>query len=125
MLSISVKRSVAAVSVLLLFPAAAGPQPLGRNLSGGANATVNLIEPGTLYGPVRNNFDARLSKVLKFGPTRRAIISLDVYNLTNSDTVLAFNNSFVPGGMADADEDCAGAVHEDRWASRLLGSRTS
>ena len=77
---------------------AAGPQPLGRNLSGGANVSVNLIPPGTLYGPRRNNLDLRLSKVLTFGPTRRATISIDGYNLTNSDTVLAFNNSFVPGG---------------------------
>jgi hypothetical protein len=76
---------------------AAGPQPLGRNLSGGANVTVNLIPPGTLYGPRRNNLDLRLSKVLKFG-RRRATISIDGYNLTNADTVLAFNNSFVPGG---------------------------
>ncbi len=77
---------------------AAGPQPLGRPLSGGANATVNLIQPGTVFGPVRNNFDLRLSKVLRFGTTRRAIISADVYNLSNSDTVITFNNSFVPGG---------------------------
>jgi hypothetical protein len=48
--------------------------------------------------PVRNNFDLRLSKVMKFGTTKRAIISLDVYNLSNSDTVITFNNSFVPGG---------------------------
>ncbi|MEP7304889.1 MAG: carboxypeptidase-like regulatory domain-containing protein [Acidobacteriota bacterium] len=76
---------------------AAGPQPLGRNLSGGANVTVNLIQPGTLYGPRRNNLDLRLSKVLKFG-SKRATISIDGYNLTNSDVVLAYNNSFVPGG---------------------------
>jgi hypothetical protein len=77
---------------------AAGPQPLGRPLSGGANATVNLIQPGTLFGPYRNNVDLRLTKLLKFGQTRRATISLDVYNLSNSDTVITFNNSFVPGG---------------------------
>jgi hypothetical protein len=76
---------------------AAGPQPLGRNLSGGANVTVNLIEPGTLYGPRRNNFDLRFSKIQRFG-SRRLTLSLDGYNLTNADTVLAFNNSFVPGG---------------------------
>jgi hypothetical protein len=76
---------------------ASGPQPLGRTLSGGANVTVNLIQPGTLYGPRRNNIDLRVSKVLKYGG-RRATISVDGYNLTNSDTVLAFNNSFVPGG---------------------------
>jgi hypothetical protein len=78
---------------------AAGPQPLGRALSGGANnVTVNLIPPGTLYGPRRNNLDLRLSKVMKFGPTRRATISIDGYNLTNSDTVITYNNGFVPGG---------------------------
>jgi hypothetical protein len=76
---------------------AAGPQPLGRPLSGGANVTVNLIQPGTQYGPRRNNFDLRLSKVQRFG-SKRATFSVDVYNLNNSDTVLAFNNSFVPGG---------------------------
>ena len=76
---------------------AAGPQPLGRSLSGGANVTVNLIPPGTLYGPRRNNLDLRLSKLQRFG-SRRLTISIDGYNLANSDTVLAFNNSFVPGG---------------------------
>ena len=76
---------------------AAGPQPLGRPLSGGANVTVNLIAPGALYGPRRNNLDLRLSKLLRFG-SRRLTLSIDGYNLTNSDTVLAYNNSFVPGG---------------------------
>ena len=75
---------------------ASGPQPLGR-LSGGANVTVNLIEPGTMYGERRNNFDLRLSKVLRFG-TKRLTMSVDGYNLTNDDTVLAYNNAFVPGG---------------------------
>jgi hypothetical protein len=76
---------------------AAGPQPLGRNLSGGANVTVNLIQPGTMYGERRNNFDMRLSKIQRFG-NKRVTLSLDAYNLTNADTVLAFNNAFVPGG---------------------------
>jgi len=76
---------------------AQGPQPLGRNLSGGANVTVNLIQPGTLYGERRNNFDMRLQKVQRFG-SKRATFSVDVYNLANSDTVLTYNNSFVPGG---------------------------
>src|SRR6185295_9001899 len=52
---------------------AAGPQPLGRNLSGGANVTVNLIQPATLFGPRRNNFDMRVSKVLRFGPKRATV----------------------------------------------------
>ncbi len=76
---------------------AAGPQPLGRNLSGGANVTVNLIQPATVFGPRRNNFDLRLSKIQRLG-SKRLTVSIDGYNLTNSDVVLAFNNSFVPGG---------------------------
>jgi hypothetical protein len=76
---------------------AAGPQPLGRPLSGSSNVTVNLIEPATMYGERRNNFDLRLSKILRFGP-RRLTLSVDGYNLTNADTVLAQNNGFVPGG---------------------------
>jgi hypothetical protein len=58
---------------------------------------VNLITPGTQYGPRRNNLDLRLSKLVRFG-TRRLTLSIDGYNLTNSDTVLAYNNAFVPGG---------------------------
>ena len=39
----------------------------------------------------------RLSKVQRFG-TKRLTVSVDGYNLTNADTVLTYNNSFVPGG---------------------------
>jgi hypothetical protein len=77
---------------------AGGPQPLGRVLSGGAsNVTVNLIEPGTLYGARRNVLDFRVSKILRYGRTRTQV-GLDVYNLTNTDVVLTYNNGFVPGG---------------------------
>jgi len=76
---------------------AAGPQPLGRPLSGGANVTVNLIPPATEFGPRRNNFDMRIMKIQRFG-TKRLTVSVDVYNLANSDTVLTFNNGFTPGG---------------------------
>jgi hypothetical protein len=75
---------------------AQGPQPLGRNLSSGANVTVNLIPPATLFGERRNNFDLRLSKIQRFG-SKRLTISVDGYNLTNADTVLAFNAGFAPG----------------------------
>ena len=76
---------------------AAGPQPLGRNLSGAANVTVNLIEPFTIFADRRNNIDFRVAKILRYGRTRTQV-GLDLYNLTNTDVVTGYNESFVAGG---------------------------
>jgi hypothetical protein len=71
---------------------------LGRNLSGNAaNVTVNLVAPGTMYGPRINQLDFRAAKILRFGPSRTTI-AVDLYNVLNSSAVLAYNNAFVPGG---------------------------
>jgi hypothetical protein len=75
---------------------ASGPQPLGRVLSGGAkNVTVNLIAPGTQYNDRINQIDFRVGKVLKLARTRTNI-TLDVFNLLNTDTPLTYNNTFGP-----------------------------
>jgi hypothetical protein len=67
---------------------------LGRNLAGGANnVTVNLVQPGTMYGERRNQVDLRFGKILRFGPARTTA-SLDVYNVLNASSVLALNNAF-------------------------------
>jgi hypothetical protein len=67
---------------------------LGRPLSGGvANISVNLVEPGTLYGERLNQLDLRFGKQLRIGRTR-SVVSLDLYNALNSDTVLTLNNNF-------------------------------
>jgi hypothetical protein len=76
---------------------AGGPQPLGRNLSGAGTISVNLIPPATLWGARRNNIDLRVAKLLRFGRTRTQV-ALDVYNLTNQDTVTNYNFGFVAGG---------------------------
>jgi hypothetical protein len=65
---------------------------LGRNLSSG-NVTVNLIQPGTLYGERQNNLDMRLAKILRFRGTR-AQFGVDVYNLLNTDVVTAYNQGY-------------------------------
>ena len=65
---------------------------LGRNLSSG-NVTVNLVEPGTLYGARQNNMDLRIAKILRFRGTR-AQVGMDVYNLLNTDVVTAYNQGY-------------------------------
>ena len=77
---------------------AAGPQPLGRPLTGAAVATVNLIPPYSMFADRRNNMDFRVAKILRFGGTR-SLVGVDIYNLLNTDVVTAYNQTFVPGGQ--------------------------
>jgi hypothetical protein len=67
---------------------------LGRNLAGNAaNATVNLVSPGTMYGERLNQVDLRFGKVLRYDRTRTTV-SLDLYNAFNANPVLSLNNNF-------------------------------
>jgi hypothetical protein len=68
---------------------------LGRNLAAGATATksVQLIEPGTVYGDSLFQTDVRLSKRLRIGPLRiRGDVNL--YNLFNSNFASTLNSNF-------------------------------
>jgi hypothetical protein len=60
----------------------------------GNTITVNLIEPGTLWGDRVNQFDLRFAKILRFGRTRTNV-GFDVYNVTNAAPVLTYNQTFV------------------------------
>ena len=67
---------------------------LGRTLSGGAsNIAVNIVEPGTIYGDRLNQLDLRFGKILRFQQTRTNI-SLDVYNVFNSNAVARLNQAY-------------------------------
>ena len=69
---------------------------LGRPLSNNApNVTVNLVEPGTLYGDRINEVDLRVAKILKFGRTRTNV-GFDIYNIANTAPVLSYNQAFSP-----------------------------
>jgi hypothetical protein len=88
----------ALLSANYAVPAATIAQTLGRAPSGNVtNVTVNLIEPGSLYGDRINQLDFRFAKNFRFGG-KRAMVSLDLYNALNVNPVLTYNNSFTPGG---------------------------
>jgi hypothetical protein len=73
---------------------------IGRNLTGGPYQ-VNLLAPGTFYGGgdiygMRNRqIDVSLKKIIRFGKNRLTA-GLDIYNLTNADTTLFYNQTYTP-----------------------------
>jgi len=73
----------------------AASSTLGRALSGGAsqNMTVGLLAPNTRYLDRRNELDMRFGKVLKAGRSR-SVISIDVFNLLNTDVPVSVNQSY-------------------------------
>ncbi len=75
---------------------------LGRNLSAGVNgvATVELIEPGALYGERMNQIDLRVAKTFTFFGSSRWQGQFDVYNMLNGNAVLTSNNSYGTNGAS-------------------------
>ncbi len=75
----------------VIVPNAVVSQTLGRNLSSNlANVTVNMLQPGTVFGDRANDLDLRIAKLLRFSGTR-ANVAFDVVNVFNSDAILAYN----------------------------------
>lgn len=66
---------------------------LGRNLSGGANATVNIISPAGTYGERSNRLDVRIGKVVRVS-TARVVLNVDLFNALNANPVIRLSNSF-------------------------------
>jgi hypothetical protein len=67
---------------------------LGRPLAGNApNVTVNLVQPGTLYGDRRNQLDLRMGKTFKIQQLRTGV-NFEIYNLFNTNAVLTENTTY-------------------------------
>jgi hypothetical protein len=66
---------------------------LGRPLNNPA-PQVNLLAPGQLYGPRIREIDFSAKKYIPIhGP--RLMVGVDIYNLTNNNVTLGFNQTFV------------------------------
>ncbi len=59
--------------------------------------TVNLLEPGQLYGDYVRQVDMRVGKILRFGRTR-TLVGVDIYNLFNANPGLTYQQAFVGAG---------------------------
>jgi hypothetical protein len=87
------------ISANQVIPNATIAPLLGRPLSGGAaNVTVNLVQPGTLFGDRLNQLDLRLGKIFRISNTRTQV-SLDIYNVLNSNAVLTENPTYVSSAI--------------------------
>jgi hypothetical protein len=58
---------------------------------------LNIEKPGALYGDRLNAVDLRFGKILKFGTTRTQV-TVDVYNLFNSNTTEVYQHSYSAPG---------------------------
>jgi hypothetical protein len=82
------------VAANVIFPSAVVAPSLGRPLSNNAaNATVNVIAPGTQWADRVNQLDLRFGKILNFGGTRTAL-NVDLYNALNTDAILTQSNEY-------------------------------
>ena len=60
--------------------------------------SVNLLQPGDLYGDYVRQVDMRIGKILRFGRTR-TLVGVDIYNLFNANPGLTYQQTFVGAGQ--------------------------
>ena len=72
---------------------------LGRDLASGPNgtATVEIVPPGTMYGPRVYQVDGRVSKIIPVGRLRIQG-NFDAFNILNANPVLQHNNNYGTNG---------------------------
>jgi hypothetical protein len=75
---------------------AAAAVQIGRPLTVAGPLTVNLAPQGEVYGDRIRQWDISAKKIFRFGG-QRLTVGLDLYNLTNDNVTLTFNQAFVPG----------------------------
>jgi hypothetical protein len=71
-------------------------QSLGRLPTNGVatgTTALGLVQPGSFYGTRFNQLDVRFGKILRFGHTR-SNLSLDIFNMFNSDVVSAASATY-------------------------------
>jgi hypothetical protein len=81
------------------------------------DVTVNLLNPGELYGEGYSIFDLKLGKNLRFA-NKRVNIGVDIYNLFNNDAIRAYEND-----LDQADNPATPVIEQYGQATELLSPR--
>jgi hypothetical protein len=74
----------------VIVPNAVVKQSLGRDLANLPNVTVNVLQPGTMFGDRASDLDLRIAKLFRIGASR-ANVAFDIVNVFNSDAILSYN----------------------------------
>jgi len=61
----------------------------------GTTVPIVLVEPGDVWGDRVNALDLRFAKILRFGRVRYNV-GIDIINVTNSDAILTYNQTYNP-----------------------------
>jgi hypothetical protein len=70
----------------------------GVPLTGGGTLSVNLVEPGQMFGPYQNQLDLRVMRTFRFGDVRMQGL-LDLYNALNASAVTTFTQTYGPNWL--------------------------
>jgi hypothetical protein len=68
---------------------------LGRPLAGGGAVSVDVLEPGTVYGERSHQVDVRLTKIIKLGNARLRAM-MDIFNVFNANAITNEEYGFGP-----------------------------
>jgi hypothetical protein len=74
---------------------AAAAAQIGRTLTP-VFGSVNLVTPGSLYGPRIRQIDLSAKKIIRLG-NQRLTAGVDIYNIMNNNVTLGFAQTFIPG----------------------------
>jgi hypothetical protein len=87
--------SLAANYTLTAADATAIAAQIGRSpfQTAGNTVTINLLEPGQLYGPRVRQWNFAAKKVVRLGG-QRLTLGVDLFNLLNNNVITAFNTTF-------------------------------
>ena len=67
---------------------------------GAANIAIDVVAPNEIFLERRNELDMRFGKIVRLGKSR-SIISVDMFNATNSNAVLTANQNFTALNASD------------------------